>query len=150
MYKEYYKLKRRLSTKKWRENNPEKVKEYSKVYEQRDKTKQYRKQYSKTKGAINAKNWRIRNPIKSRDSALKYSYGITSTDYNKLFVEQNGVCAICKEKQEDSKSLCVDHDHTTGKIRGLLCRACNSGLGHLKESVSILISSIEYLRNSNK
>lgn len=144
-YADDYKLKRRLNTKKWRENNPEKVKEYSKLYEQRDKTKGYRKKYSQTNGAINAKKWRDSNPDKARNASLKYTYGISIEEYNQLFVNQNGVCAICKEKPLNSKNLCVDHDHNTHKIRGLLCRACNSGLGHFKENKQNLLNAIKYL-----
>lgn len=150
MYTEDYKIKRRLNTKRWRENNPEKVKEYSKLYEKRNSTKKYREEYSKKKGKINAKNWRYNNPDKSRSSSLKYAYGISIEDYNQMFVDQNGLCSICKERQEYGKNLCVDHNHKTNEIRGLLCRSCNSGLGHFKENIKNLSSAIRYLNDNTQ
>ena len=145
MYKDDYKIKKRLSTKKWRENNPEKVKEYRKLYEQIEKVKKYRQEYRKTKGPKNAKQWRDKNPDRARSVSLMYSYGISIEQYNQIFVDQNGVCLICGGKEPNGRSLCVDHNHETGQIRGLLCRACNSGLGHFKENVDSLNNAIIYL-----
>ena|SRR3990167_3853363 len=147
-YRDDYKIKRRLNTKRWRENNPEKVLKYSRLYEKRDKTKAYRKQYSQKKGSLNAKRWRDSNPEKAHNATLKYWYGITVEQYNQLFVDQKGLCAICKEQSE--KRLCVDHEHDTGRIRGLLCRACNSGLGHFKENTNNFLNAIKYLTKETK
>lgn len=55
---------------------------------------------------------------------LRREYGITPDDYDRMFAEQNGLCAICEEGI-DTGRLCVDHSHITGKVRGLLCRNCN-------------------------
>ena len=61
---------------------------------------------------------------------LKYEYGITLDDYNKMFNEQEGKCAICQRHQNELKKiLYVDHDHKTGEVRGLLCKNCNVALG---------------------
>ncbi len=60
-----------------------------------------------------------------------------------LFLNQNGGCAICGQPQE--RRLHVDHDHKTGRIRGLLCGSCNRAIGLLKESVASLASAIGYL-----
>ena len=77
---------------------------------------------------------------------LKNLYGITPDDYNRMFVEQKGCCAICgTHQQELKKKLAVDHDHETGKVRGLLCRSCNTGIGLLKENKEILLAAISYL-----
>jgi plasmid stability protein len=73
-------------------------------------------------------------------------YGITELDYARMFVEQNGVCAICKEKDSSGKQLAVDHDHETGKIRALLCHGCNLTLGKVKDSVALLEAMITYLK----
>lgn len=69
-------------------------------------------------------------------------YGITLTVFESMQQTQNGRCAICK--QEAAK--CVDHNHKTGKVRALLCRKCNSGLGQFKEDFSILIRAADYIR----
>lgn len=73
------------------------------------------------------------------------NYGITLEEYEILYETSNGLCAICGEYQELGK-LCVDHDHSTGKVRGLLCNNCNSGIGYLKDSPEILIIASEYLK----
>lgn len=90
------------------------------------------------------------NPIKKRAAQLKTLYGITIEQYNSLLLAQNKVCAIC-EKLESIKSrdgvirpLAVDHDHDTGKVRGLLCSACNSGVGYFKESPGLLKTAAAY------
>lgn len=72
---------------------------------------------------------------------LKRHYGLTLEDYDQILKEQNNVCAICKE---DVK-LFVDHCHTTGKVRGLLCQGCNSGLGFFKDDRERIRRSLEYL-----
>lgn len=76
--------------------------------------------------------------------------GITIDDYNNMFDEQEGKCAICKIHQKYLKNtLNVDHCHTTGKVRGLLCSKCNHGLGHFKDSVFILENAILYIKNNS-
>lgn len=66
-------------------------------------------------------------------TSLKSRYGITLDDYNDMFDKQKGKCDICKTHQMKlNRKLCVDHCHTTGKVRGLLCNRCNSMLGGLE------------------
>jgi hypothetical protein len=83
------------------------------------------------------------NPEVNRKARLKYDYGITPEQYDALLQEQNGLCAICKERPV--AKLCVDHDHPTELIRGLLCRLCNLGLGHFKDDIARLRAAIVYL-----
>lgn len=86
-----------------------------------------------------------RNTI-GRERQLKKRYGITVKDYNNLFEIQKGCCAICRKHQSQLKvSLAVDHDHSNGIIRGLLCYNCNSGLGRFKDNTDLLINAIKYL-----
>lgn len=83
--------------------------------------------------------------------------GINShDDYQKLYDEQKGLCKICEQPETmmannktSIKMLSVDHCHTTQKIRGLLCCACNSGIGYFKESTKLLQSAINYLKSSD-
>lgn len=76
----------------------------------------------------------------------KLDYGITSEQYDEIFINQNGVCAICGGPPVGNrKSLSVDHDHTTGKIRGLLCNKCNSALGMIGDSPLHAKALMEYL-----
>ena len=76
-------------------------------------------------------------------------FGINRNEYDKLYSEQDGLCAICKRPESDiqQNSLCVDHDHDTGRIRGLLCHDCNVGLGRFKDNTESLKMAIEYLNN---
>lgn len=77
-----------------------------------------------------------------KNSELKSHYGITLDDYNNLIKIQDNKCKICDKYIE---KLCIDHCHTTGKVRGLLCKYCNSGLGFFKDSLQSLKSAIQYL-----
>ena len=108
---------------------------YLKYYEkERSRGKQY---YQEKKDWILSKQRKYtkENPDKRKSAMLKYEYGITLDDYNKMFNAQEGKCAICKKHQNElKKTLCVDHDHKTGKVRGLLCGRCNAGLGYYEKS----------------
>ena len=80
-----------------------------------------------------------------RDRAhnLKRKFGMTLEDYSTMFNAQGGKCAICD--QPSDKTLHVDHNHTTGDIRGLLCHRCNRSLGFLGEDPEIIMNMYEYL-----
>lgn len=86
----------------------------------------------------------VAHPAPSRADRLKIYYGLTLERFDEMVVEQDGACAICGEVPE--YVLNVDHDHSTGAVRGLLCRPCNLGIGHLREDPRILRSSLAYLR----
>lgn len=80
---------------------------------------------------------------------LQRAYGLTEDDYAKLLDAQDGKCAICggdKPKNKSLKRMAVDHDHTTGMVRGLLCGPCNSGLGSFGDDIDRLEAAIRYLR----
>ncbi len=86
---------------------------------------------------------------------FKKKFGITLEIYQEMLIKQNGVCAICKQEEKSfhSKSklpikLAVDHCHRTGKIRGLLCRSCNQGLGIFKDDINRFEMAIEYLKSN--
>lgn len=92
------------------------------------------------------REWNAQNPDKAKKSdwvkRLK-RYGITIEDWDRMFIEQGGRCAVCKETVD---RLCVDHDHKTGRVRGLLCLTCNFAAGALKDSVLLAESLIQYLK----
>ena len=124
---------------KWRLNNREKSNEASKKW----------KDCNKERVKKTAKEWYIKNKLKQRDYQLQYDYNITLEEYNKLFEKQNGNCAICGKHQSYlKKGLSVDHDHVTGKIRGLLCNNCNAGIGLLKDDIKLLTIAINYLNGT--
>lgn len=82
--------------------------------------------------------------------SLRRRYGITEHQVVELFRHQRGVCAICGEPPDTTRKrggLHIDHDHTTGVVRGLVCESCNLGLGFFKDSPKRLVGAISYLRN---
>ncbi len=95
---------------RWRKQNPEKHKASQDKYRKSEKGKISRK---KTK----------------RKTYLKLTYNLTLEQYDEMFEQQDGVCAICGGVNTDGKRLFVDHDHETNRIRGLLCRKCNTWVG---------------------
>lgn len=102
------------------------------------------------KARIYQQKLRAINPDYFRDKDLQKNYGVNMAWYNAEFEKQNGVCAICfKPETAIIKGkllpLSVDHCHDTGKVRGLLCRRCNNGIGHMKHDVRLLQNAINYL-----
>lgn len=84
--------------------------------------------------------------IYNREKVFKEKYNLSIEEYDKLLLEQNYKCAICRTPQSDLKrSLAVDHCHKTGKVRGLLCTSCNIGLGNFKDNVSNVEDALFYL-----
>jgi len=87
--------------------------------------------------------FRAKKLAASRRRGLKRRYGISLEEYERLLALQNGACAICRRKTDEM--LCVDHCHKTGKVRGLLCRKCNAGLGCYDDDPSRIRRGADYL-----
>ena len=101
----------------WRRRNPGKVRSYS-------------------------KKWRDANPDKVRDINYRRYYGIGLADYEAMYEAQQGKCLICLDWYPQ---LVVDHSHSTGEVRGLLCSQCNQALGLLRDSPSLARAAATYL-----
>jgi hypothetical protein len=91
---------------------------------------------------------------KRRLKKIRDAYGVPDEEYHEMHAEQNGRCAICGEPETLVKkgrviSLSVDHDHNSGKARGLLCNVCNRGLGLFRDNIDYLKNAIDYLRKHN-
>ncbi len=84
----------------------------------------------------------------NRNGHLKRKYNISLEQYKEMFNVQNGCCYLCNKKVEEGRMLCVDHNHSTGKIRKLLCTQCNAGLGNFRENVEVLNRAIEYVKEN--
>ena len=93
------------------------------------------------------KSMRGIDPRVRRNQRLKANYGISQEDYEKMLRQQNFVCDICgtKHQEKRGKRLHVDHCHTHGHVRALLCSACNTALGKMKDDTERLKSAIRYL-----
>jgi hypothetical protein len=127
--KEYYNKNKEihaLKAKIYRENNVEMLSEIGKRYRERPEVK-------------------VQTKKRSRTYELS-QYGITEDIYSDMFNSQNGCCAICGIHQSElTKKLNIDHNHTTDKVRALLCGNCNRGLGIFKENINSLKSAVKYL-----
>ncbi len=90
----------------------------------------------------------LKHKEKTVNVNLKRIYGITSEERAEILAQQNSACAICDKPESDFNcKLSVDHCHVTGKVRGLLCKKCNSGIGLLKDSVENLKKALAYLES---
>jgi hypothetical protein len=133
---------------RYRKANPEKAKEISR------RANAKRRAHPEISEVIRDYQARYReaNAETLRHKERERKFGITRQEYEQFFKSQNGVCAICKKPETATrlgvvKSLAVDHCHSTGKIRGLLCSDCNTGIGKLKDDIKILQNAIQYLSN---
>lgn len=116
--------------------DPEKPRTYSANYRVRnhDKVKATQREWSK------------KYPDRARAAKLRSNFGITPAQWDEIFTRQGSCCAICKATESNHKSdWHTDHCHTSGKVRGVLCHHCNTGLGLSRDSIPILKSMIAYL-----
>ena len=122
-------------------------------YRKSPKGQATRKKYLKSpKGKAAQKraqdNYKRNHPEKIKASSEKSKlakYGIDRARYQLMFAEQKGVCKLCGKPEKKIRKLAVDHCHTTGKVRGLLCMECNTGLGKFKDNTEVLARAIAYL-----
>jgi hypothetical protein len=85
---------------------------------------------------------------KNREKHLWLNYGMTIDDYERLLSWQDNRCAICTSEFSSPATTHVDHDHSTGHVRGILCHHCNTGIGLFKDSIENLTNAISYLTDS--
>lgn len=117
----------------WAKDNPERTKEIQNKYDAKRRSPE-------------RLNYKI-------NKELQRKYGITPEDYENMMEYQDHSCKICNVFHEDAattrgRRLVVDHCHTTGKVRGLLCVKCNAGIGMFNDKIDNLISAISYLKES--
>lgn len=124
-----------------------------KKYQQSDKGKKWIKSYRDSVAHTTIQSdWRAKNYQKHKHKYIGRDlkkYGITLEQYNEKLLNQNNVCAIC-QSPPGKKRLAVDHNHTTGAVRDLLCIKCNTGLGLVNDNIELLKKLIEYLKRHNQ
>jgi hypothetical protein len=128
----------------FRQTHKEKIRDYQLKYyhEHRELLSRNRSEYSKN------------HPEKFRARSMKRHFNISLEEYSELFNLQQGLCSICGRPEStrtstgNLKNLAVDHDHISGKVRGLLCHNCNLALGMFEDNPNFLISALEYLKLS--
>lgn len=132
--------------KAWRAANQDKVKANFLKWKEVNKESRaaYQKQYHaeyKSREGVKKLYW---------EKNLRNNYQLSPEDFNDLWTKQNGKCGVCSVKLSprgrSSDSVCVDHNHGSGEVRGLLCRACNHGIGNLKDCPDVLEAAARYLR----
>lgn len=129
-----------VRTRQWALHNPEKVKA------SHDKWRS--KPGSREKENLAAKRWQREHPQEYKLNRFKYNlkqYGLTIEQHQEMVEVQHGCCAICGD--QPTRSLDVDHNHTTGMVRKLLCSNCNTTIGLVNESVELLQQIIDYLQS---
>lgn len=139
---------------RYRENKPWHQAYHSKHYiDNQEAKKAYARAYNeanKEKIKLQRKERYDSNKLFFRDRNLRKYYGLTLEDYEKLLNSQGRRCAICHTDNPRGRGVFhVDHNHSTGQNRGLLCHKCNSFLGLANESEEILLEAIAYLRSYN-
>lgn len=114
-----------------------------------DKQSENRKEY---KDKINARRRELypQKLLEVKDKVLKRLYGISLDSWNSILASQENRCAICKTTTPFGNGWHTDHDHDTGKVRGILCHCCNTMLGYAKDNQNHLLSGISYLVKHNK
>jgi len=141
--------------KKYRDDNKKKIAERQKQYclDNKEKIKEYGKQYyedHREKCIERIKKYNKDNPEKIRRNKkrndLKRYYGLSHEDWLKMWEGQDGKCAICGKTFIKHSEACVDHDHETGKNRGLLCLKCNFGIGNFDDDPELTTKATGYLR----
>jgi hypothetical protein len=83
----------------------------------------------------------------ARKAWLRNKYGLTEEQWQELYIRQDGRCALCGDRFTEDNVPCIDHDHNTGQVRGMLHFKCNIGLGHFNDDPELLRLAAEYLEN---
>lgn len=125
----------------WQAANPDKVKA----------TRQRTYEKNKERRQHDVKAWQEANPERARQIKRKYHvknrFGLTWEQYEALLAVRGDTCWICEssDPKRGRTTMCVDHDHQTGAVRGLLCYDCNDGLGRFKDQIDLLSKAAAYL-----
>lgn len=135
---------RRMAEQRWRYANDPEYREKAKKA-----SREHGRKYAAEKLAYN-RMWNAENPHRKAENHLKNAYGLTRTQYEKMFSDQGRKCAVCKTDNPKNtfNPWHVDHCHRTGKVRGILCNRCNTGLGFFADDIELLKLAIEYLKTT--
>lgn len=124
----------------WRKQNPDKCKAMAKAWRDRKKAedpeawKAMHRRKGEARDPEQRKAWRLSSELRK--------YGLSEAQYQAMAEKQGGKCAICQGVSKTGRRLSIDHCHSTGRVRGLLCDGCNLGLGHLEH---VLTQAAAYL-----
>lgn len=131
---------RKRLRREWQKNNPDKVAIHRQKYLEANRSKLAQK----------TAKYRKLNPDKAAETAFRMNLkkaGLTLREFEQLLLVQKGRCAICCKENRAGHRLCVDHSHSSGAVRGLLCHDCNRGIGLLGDSSARLRAAAKYLES---
>ena len=130
--------------KQWYQDNKEKAKESAKNWASNNKEKmeEWRRQYYLDHRDKKIKQSRQNYKENGKKRRIKLLYNLSHEDWLKMWEAQNGKCAICGKIFTKPSDACVDHNHETDEVRGLLCNKCNVGIGFFKENIVLLKNAI--------
>ncbi len=153
--------------KEWAKKNPDRVRAASLKYRGKNKdkcnetAKSWRKRNPDKVRAVHVKHrdkrvaktreWHTKNKQREREWYRKHKYGLAPGEFDKMVKQQGGCCLICETEFGLDRASWphIDHCHSTGAIRGLLCSHCNQGIGHFKDNPELLILAAEYVRQAS-
>lgn len=132
--------------------DPEKVRDYNRRYREqnRERLLAYGAAY-REKNRVQLREWHRENQQKNTVRKRLAPYDLTEEEFKRMLEDQNGRCLICNLRPSGkgpNAVLHIDHCHETGKVRGLLCQACNRGLGFFRDDPARLTAAVDYLRTS--
>lgn len=138
------------------ERHPDRHLESQRKYRSSNKYRRWLSDYLarpdvKERSKTSQKTWRSKPGVKEalapkkRELNLMSKYGITLEEYDRMFTAQDGVCAVCRREDRRRKNLSVDHDHVSGRVRGLLCMDCNVALGLLEDDHGRIVRLAAYM-----
>jgi hypothetical protein len=147
--------------KEWEKNNPERNRETARKWRIKNRERNLATKREWNKNHRESVNASIKRSMEKkpdyykqmqRNNRRKRDYGIDNAEYDRMFVEQEGRCAICQTDVPGASrgDFCIDHCHNTGTVRGLLCFNCNVLLGTARDSIEVLEKSIAYLKESER
>lgn len=128
----------RAYLREWQKRNRDKCNAYTRAWNEKNPEK-----HKAIQNKSNHRRYEGRSKEEIRDMCYRQKYGLTLDQVEEMYEVQGGRCAIC---QRPLDRYTVDHDHETNKVRGLLCTACNTGIGHLGDSIEMLERALDYLR----
>ena len=142
-YRKENSKKRKEQAKQYYNDNHEKIKKYHAQYREENRKEILRKQRQYVKEHREERN------EYSRKWHLKDKFNLSYEDWLVMWESQNERCAICGEPFISPSNACIDHNHKTNEIRGLLCRKCNAAIGLLNNDSELLKKAIKYLKKYN-
>lgn len=139
----------KATARRYRKANLEKVRAYHRAYMKKNRAKYY----DAEKATASATKWRKQNPERARINFSRSRYkrnGMDPVEAARVRREHSGCCDCCGRDKSGGNGWAVDHDHTTGRVRGVLCNWCNTAIGRLGDTLEGVLKAVRYLEKSKE